>query len=136
MSAVRRGDHGDDSAPTQDALPLNDEHAVDDQLEQPDRDDGRAVPLASFPTREGMAVEAITVDGKHVLWAMSNEYDWTDSLQYASTIPPAHERVGKLPREFRKRLGWQCTATTRSGARCKRPVGELGGVCPAHREDR
>ncbi len=129
---MRRGDHGD-PAPTQDALPLDDDTAAG-ELEQPDWDDGRAVPMASFPTPEGVAVEAITVDGEHVFWAMSAGYDWADRSQYASTSPPAHERVGKLPQEFRRRLGYQCTATTRAGARCRQTTQDIGGTCSAHRE--
>ncbi|MDQ4490715.1 hypothetical protein RBS60_10950 [Sinomonas sp. ASV486] len=45
---------------------------------------------------------------------------------------PTHERLGKLPRDIRDRLGLLCGAQTHSGAPCRARVNAFGTHCPRH----
>lgn len=114
----------------QDGLPFDDDS--DTTLES---DQGiYAIPVYSFRTDEGTAVEAVTVDGETVLWMLSRDHG-TDPDAYAPWSPPAHEKVGKLPRNVKLALGYQCRTIRSNGKRCRMLTAELDGLCSQH-EDR
>lgn len=92
-------------------------------------DTPKAIPLAGFTTPEGDAVEAITVSGRTVFWMMSSD----PAAEFADEIP-AHEGLGKLPQEFRARLGYQCPAIAKATRKqCKNIVTSAGELCARHR---
>lgn len=45
---------------------------------------------------------------------------------------PEHERLGRLTADWRRRVGLQCAAFTKSGKRCLNTVQSFGGVCASH----
>lgn len=110
----------------QDPLPL------DDPLDAPDYDDGRAVRTSWFTTPEGEAVEAIMTNGERILWWLAADVDGAPE-NYAPITPPAHEKVGRLPHDVHLRLGFQCTGTTKAGRRCRASAPTMGGTCYVHR---
>jgi len=97
--------------------------------------DRRALPTASFPTADGWcAAECVNADGSVSYWLVGPDDGAAPGCADRKAAP--HEQTGRLPAEYRRRLGFQCSARTATGRRCSNTTAEVDGLCPAHRPRR
>jgi hypothetical protein len=88
-----------------------------------------ADPARSADLGDGLlAMVGVNLDGDEWPWVMVAGAE--DSR--CSDDVPAHERTGRLPAEFRRRLGFVCPAITHAGTPCTRTVDGPGEQCAQH----
>lgn len=90
------------------------------------------LPLVStsvdLSTRYWLA-EAVHTDGHVEFWIIDQKHPEAVTVQF-----PEHERTGKLPTKYRRRLGLECGAKTSTGHRCHTIVTTRGARCGRHRK--
>lgn len=77
---------------------------------------------------------AVDMRGDSTLWIIRPGTCECDRCQ-GSTVDAAHERLGRLPAEYRERLGLRhrCGRPTSAGHPCRSIVGDAGVPCGWHR---
>ena len=99
-------------------------------------DDRRSLTATSVHLAPGLhAAECVNPDGATALWLLVEHPDGHGcehpGCACAGCAP--HERDGRLPVEWRIRLGLQCGwVNPRSGKRCRTSVDRAGDNCPRH----
>ena len=75
-----------------------------------------------------LAMIGVNLDGDESPWIM---VAGAEDCRCSDDVP-AHERTGRLPAEYRRRLGFVCPATTHAGTPCTRTVDAPGERCAQH----
>jgi hypothetical protein len=75
------------------------------------------------------AVESIGPEGQIIFWVVAA----SEPAGPPQPLDASHEEDGKLPPEWRRKLGLECGAATRAGGPCRVLVKTFGARCASHR---